>query len=125
MDPFIMGPTLVAIGHFIAAHAFLALVVTAAAITLAGIMEWFEEREQILEQNKDALAISIGSMIENKQYVEIPGLFAQKSGTNRVIQAIYDKKENKIIDMRAITANAIEPEIARAHAQQNLVVYTR
>lgn len=125
MDPFITPAALAAIGHFIAAHAVLAVVVTAGVITLAGLMEWFEEREQILEQNKDALAISIGSMIENKKYVEIPGLFSQKSSPNRVIQAIYDKKENKIIDMRAIAANRIDPGIAQAHAQENLVVYTR
>ena len=125
MVPFITPAALAAIAHFIAGHVVLALVVTAATITLAGLMEWFEAREQILDDNKDALAISIGSMINNNQYVEIPGLFKGKTGSNRVVQAIYDKKQNKIIDMRAIVANKVEPQIAQAHAQKGLVVYTR
>lgn len=125
MDPFFTPMALAAIGHYIAAHVVLALVVTAVTITLAGLAEWFQEREQILVNNKDALAISIGSMIENKQFVEIPGLFSGHTGSNKIVQAIYDKKENKIIEMRAIVANNIAPEIAQAHARENLVVYTR
>ena len=125
MDPFITPMALAAIGHFIAAHAVLALVVTVGTITLAGLAEWFQAREQILERNKNTLAISIGSMIENKQFVEIPGLFNGKIGSNRIVQAIYDKKENKIIDMRALVASKVAPEIAQAHARENLVVYTR
>lgn|ERR1700761_3838922 len=125
MDPVITPLALAAIGKFVAAHAIWALLVTAAAITLAGLAEWFQEREHILEKNKNALAISIGSMIDNKQYVEIPGLFSGKSGSNKIVQAIYDRKDNKIIDMRAVVSDKMAPELAQAHAAQNLVVYTR
>ena len=64
-------------------------------------------------------------MINNNKFVEIPGLFSGKTGSNRIVQAIYDKKENKILDMRAIVANNIAPELAQAHSRESLVVYTR
>lgn len=124
MDP-IITPLVLALTHYIAAHAVVAVVVTVAAITLAGLMEWFEEREQVLEKNKNALAFTLGTMINNKQYVEVPGLFSGKTGSNRIIQGIYDKKTNKILDMRAISGSRLEPALAQAHANERLAIYTR
>ncbi len=124
MDP-IITPLVLALTHYIAAHAVVAVVVTVAAITLAGLMEWFEEREQVLEKNKNALAFTLGTMINNKQYVEVPGLFSGKTGSNRIIQGIYDKKANKILDMRAISGSRLEPALAQAHANERLAIYTR
>jgi hypothetical protein len=115
----------VAIGHYLAAHAVVAVVVAIAALTLAGLAEWFQQREGLLEKNKDALAFTIGEMINNKKYVEIPGLFGNRTGSNRIIQGIYDQKSGKILDMRGIVTDSVAPEIVRAHAQENLAIYTR
>jgi hypothetical protein len=125
VDPIITPMLVTAVMHFIAAHAVVVTVVALTAITLAGLAAWFQEREQVLDKNKNALAFTLSTMINNKQYVEIPGLFGTKAGSSRLIQGIYDKQQNKILDMRAITADRVDSQIAQAHAQESLAIYTR
>jgi hypothetical protein len=124
MDP-IITPLALALAKYIATHAVVFAVVSLTAITLATLAEWFQQREELLDKNKGALAFTIGAMIDNKQFVEFPGLFSGKAGSTRIVQGIYDKKTNKILEMRALTANKIAPEIAQAHAHDNLVIYSR
>jgi len=125
MDPVVTPMLLLAVGHFLAAHTVVAVVVTVAALTVAGIAAWFQEREAILDSNKDALAFTLGAMINNKQYVEIPGLFSGKPGANRIVQGIYDTKQNKILAMRAVSASNVDPAIKRAHTKERLAIYSR
>jgi hypothetical protein len=125
MDP-IITPTLIwAVSNYLAAHTIVAVVVAVAVLTVSGLAEWFRDREGLLERNKDALAFTLGSMIDNKQYVEIPGLFSGKPGSNRIVQGIYDKKKGEIVAMRAVAAQRLDPEIARAHGSQRLAIYSR
>ena len=124
MDPLSVSLGL-AIAHFIATHAVAVAVVSVAAITLVGLGEWFRAREQLLEDNKDTLAFTLSEMINSKRYVEVPGLFSSKAGSTRLVQGIYDQKAKKILDMRAVTANKIDSEIAAAHGRQSLVIYPR
>jgi cobalamin biosynthesis protein CbiD len=125
VDPIITPLAIKAIVSYLAAHTALALVAVVGIVSLVALGEWFQEREQVLEKNKNALAFTIGSMIDSKQYVEIPGLFGSHAGTTKLVQGIYDSKANKILDMRAVVSNKVEPEIAKAHAKQKLVIYPR
>ena len=125
MDPIITPTLLYALGSYLAAHGVLAVVVALALLTMAGLAEWFQEKEELLDKNKDALAFTLGTMINNKQYVEIPGLFSNQIGANRIVQGIYDPTANRVLAMRGVAAKTLDPAIAKAHSKERLAIYPR
>lgn len=58
---------------------------------MGGIIQWLQGRRKIKDKS---IAFTIGERINNKQYVEVPGVFNQ----TRIVQGFYEPRTGKIVD---------------------------
>jgi hypothetical protein len=94
MDPFSIG---VAIAAFVGT-----VVVALVALSIKKLAEWFKARRHISTANRNVIGVAIAKRLNNKQYVEIPGVFGSKPTETQVVQAIYDRDRDEVVDARAI-----------------------
>ena len=98
----------------------------AVALTTAALSQWFKARGSIAASDADVIGATIASRIANRNYVEMPDVFRGKPNNTRIVQAIYNKRTNAVIDARLI-ASRVAParEIIDKHAAgDGVVIYT-
>lgn len=117
MDPFTIAVAISLIGG---------IAVAIMAITLKRIFQWFRARGQIKTENNQVIAFTLAERINNKQYVEVQGVFDNKPHNTRIIQGFYDRSADRIVEARALaTSDAPDQEIIDRHDDgDGLVIYT-
>ena len=122
-EPIIIG----LIVHWLITHiGTVAVVLYAAALTIAALEEWMRSRSHIGVNDADVIGVELASRLANKDYVEMPGVFRNQPANTRMVQVIYNKRTKEILDSRRI-ASAISPtmEVIDRHAAgHGMVVYT-
>lgn len=95
------------------------------AITMRRIIDWFQDRRKIKENNKDAIAFTLAHKLEGKQYSEVPGVFKNTRRDNEIVQGFYDRRSGKVLDARALSSNETsDPEVVKRHKEHGLAIYT-
>lgn len=117
MDPFTIAAAIAFFGS---------IAVAIITITVKRVFQWFQARGRIKAENSQAIAFTLADRINNKQYVEVSGVFNNRPEKTRIIQGFYDKQLNTIIDARALASSSMPDEeiVARHEQGAGLVVYT-
>jgi len=100
-----MIPLIVAI---IAAAATLTVVVIA-LLNWDRIIDWFKNRRQLKQSDKDNIAITIKTLLENGKY--------------KTVQGIFNKATNVLADGEAYVSDSIDEHLAEVHSNDELVLY--
>jgi hypothetical protein len=83
--------------------------VTIALLTIGAIVDWFRSRNDILESDKDKVAVTIQEALQ--------------SGNYRTVQAIYDRDTDTVVDIRKVDAKSVDEKVRAAHQDSDLVVW--
>ena len=95
------------------------------SITISTIVDWFHNRSALKEENKQLVAFTLADRLNGKQYAEVSGVFGQSTTPNRVIQGLYDKGSNKIVDARKVLGRKVDDDVVAQHQKgAGLVVYS-
>ena len=94
MDPFTLGVTIAA---FVGP-----IVVALVALSLRKLVDWFKARRTISPQAKNKIGVIIAERLNNRDFVEIPGVFDSAATETRLVQAVYDMDTDTVLDARAI-----------------------
>jgi hypothetical protein len=73
------------------------------------IVAWFRQRQALKESDKDNLAFSLQERLKNGRF--------------KTIQGIFNQKTLKIEDHQAYESGKLDATLAKAHAQEELVLY--
>jgi len=103
------------LGYLIAGIAALAATVFVAAVvikhlTIEKILSWFRGRQQLSQGDRNKVGFSI--------------LKELQSGNFTVVQGIYDKSSDNVLETTEIEAENVDQEVKRLHRQDGLAVYT-
>lgn len=90
------------------AEAFIEAVITLIVLAFVTIIQWFLDLEENMAD--EDLAFTLKQRMSNGQYT--------------VYQGIYDQNTAGIRRARRFNANRLDPKLAKAHSQDDLVVYT-
>lgn len=104
----------------------IAVVVYVVALTVTALEEWIRSRSHIGAADADVIGVELANRLANKNYVEMPGVFRNQPANTRMVQVIYNKRTQEILDSRRI-ASAVTPamEVINRHAAGNgMVVYS-
>jgi hypothetical protein len=102
VEPF----TLIAL--ILAAAAGLTLVVVA-VVYWDDIVNWFQSRNNLKVADRDNIAFTIKDRMASGEYT--------------VIQGIFNKRTEEILDGRKMRTKALDSQFDRAHKDQDLVIY--
>ena len=92
----------------IAAAASIAVMVVV-IVTWAEIIDWFQSRNDIKEKDKENIAFTIKERL--------------KSGDFKIVQGIFNKRTDDIVDGRAMQTKELDKELAKHHERNELVIY--
>jgi hypothetical protein len=80
------------------------IVIALAVLTIAKLIEWFKARRRISQSNRHAIGVILAKRLNDKNYVEIPGVFSGNQSSTQLVQAIYDTEKDEILDARAVSS---------------------
>lgn len=89
-----------------------ALTVAVAMVVLLkwdDIIKWFEQRSRIKEADKDNIAFTLKERL--------------KSGNYKVVQGIFNKRTDSVVDGKIVEAQQLEKKLAQTHQGQDVVLY--
>jgi len=92
----------------IAAAAALVVVVVA-IVYWDDIVDWFQSRNDIKEKDKENIAFTIKERM--------------KSGDYKVVQGIFNKRSEDIVEGRAMQTEKLDDELEKVHEKNELVIY--
>jgi hypothetical protein len=78
-------------------------------LTYDRVLGWFQEREPLLEADRDRIGTSVMELLSNGNY--------------RVVTGIYDTVTEKVIDHEVFEARNVDEQIKQAH-RDGYVIYT-
>jgi len=73
------------------------------------IIEWFRNRNDIKNQNRDNIAFTLQQKLD--------------SGKFKTVQGIFNQNSNTMIDSIVIEHEQMDQQLAQAHGREELVVY--
>lgn len=73
------------------------------------IVEWFRNRHQLKEADRDRIAFTLSQKYANGEF--------------NLVQGIFDKRESVLVSGRKIRAKELDPRLAEHHAGRDLVIY--
>lgn len=117
MDPFTIAAAIAIIGT---------IVVAILVISVAKFIQWFKAREQIKAGHKNVVAFTLAQRINEKKYVEVPGVFDKSPTNTQIVQGFYDTENDTILDYRAMASSSApeDEEVQRLHSEgDGLVIY--
>src|SRR6266516_5510450 len=100
--------TLVIVIKAVAALIAIALIV--ALLTYEEIVNWFVQRSELKESDKNNLAFTLQEKLANGHY--------------KTVQGIFSPHTNQILDGRAIESKSVDTELAAIHAIEELALYS-
>src|SRR2546429_4644344 len=122
-DPITIGVIVTWLIHHIGT---IAVFLYAVALTVTALEEWIRSRSHIGANDTDVIGVELASRLANKNYVEMRGVFRNQPANTRMVQVIYNKRTQQILDSRRI-ASRVSPamEVINRHAAgSGMVVYT-
>jgi len=105
LDLIIFGSIL----QWLAAGAAIAAVVFVAYLFWDDFVDWFRQFSTAVESNPNLMAISVAESMQ--------------SGNYKVVQGIYNKKTEKMVDARRIVSKDIDEQLKQTHSDSKVVVY--
>lgn len=94
---------------WVAVAAFGAAVVTLAIVYWDNIIKWFEERNDLVMEDKDNIAFTLQDKIAKGEY--------------KTVQGVFNKKSNTIKDARVMESKDVDEKLKNAHKKDKLVIY--
>jgi len=91
------------------ATAGVATAIIIAILTIAEIFDWFRSRNAITEADAEVLRVTIAEQLATGKY--------------RVVQGLFDKRNNSMVDHRVVEANELDDSLAELHRNNQVVVY--
>jgi hypothetical protein len=73
------------------------------------ILAWFRNRRKLKESDKENIAFTLQERL--------------KSGKYKTIRGIFNKNTEEFPDVEQVDSNDIDEKLAKAHAENELVVY--
>lgn len=74
------------------------------------ILKWFHERNKIKQRDKDNIAFTLKEKMKSGQYT--------------VIQGIFNKRTEKLIDGQKVTAKELDSDLKKTMGRKKLAIYT-
>lgn len=90
------------------AELIIEVVLTVVVLAFAAVVDWFVQRRAVMDEND--IAFTLRRQLD--------------SGGYTVVQGIFDESTNQVSDARRVNANRLDPRLAKAHARENLAIYT-
>ncbi|MFI9814527.1 hypothetical protein [Saccharothrix variisporea] len=84
------------------------VVLTVVVLAFAAVVDWFVRRHAVMDE--DDIAFTLRQQLDNGAYT--------------IVQGIFDEATGQVTDARRVNANRLDPRLARAHARDDLAVYT-
>lgn len=103
MDPITIGIIMAAVLAISTAVVFIAY------LTYNLIVNWFRNRFDIKEQDKDNIAFTIKENLE--------------SGNYKIVQGVFNTRTEEIVDSQVIETEELDNELDEIHSDLPLVVY--
>lgn len=86
-----------------------ATVVYLAIITVDAVINWFRNKREIVQSDRDNVAFTIKENMDNGRYV--------------VYQGVFNRSTEQLVDGQKLEADQIDDELRTMHDQQPMVVY--
>jgi len=86
-----------------------AAVVYLAIITVDAVINWFRNKQAIVQSDQDNIAFTIKDNMENGRYV--------------VYQGIFNRRTETLLEGQKLESEQIDEQLQSMHAQQPMVVY--
>jgi hypothetical protein len=83
--------------------------ITTALLTIAGVIEWFQHRNDLKEADRSAIAVTITERMRTGQYKTVQGIFNQQVG--------------KMTAARKVHSGDLDDELKRIHEDSPLVIW--
>jgi len=80
-----------------------------ALITYGVLVAWFQEREELVQEDLDNIAFTIKELLDTDDY--------------RLVQGIFNTRTEKVVDGRKIRARNADSKVKDLHREKQLVVY--
>jgi hypothetical protein len=103
-----------------------AVVLYTVALTVAALEEWISSRSAIGAADADVIGVELANRLANNNYISMPGVFRKEPLNTRMVQVIYNKRTQQILDSRKI-ASKVSPsmEVIKRHdAANGMLVYS-
>ncbi|GDZ95181.1 hypothetical protein PA905_34200 [Planktothrix agardhii CCAP 1459/11A] len=100
----LIGLAVVGIGGLIAVAAVINY------LTYNRLLSWFEQREPLLEADRDRVGVSIMEHLSNGNY--------------GVRTGIFDRVTEEVIEQETFEARNVDEQIKQAHQENGYVIYT-
>jgi len=102
------------------------VVVAILALTLIKLVEWFRARRKISLTNRDVIGVVLAQRLNEKRFVEIPGVFSNNRAKTQLVQAIYDKRSGQVLDARAVSSgNTSDSDLLQKTSRgDGMIIYT-
>lgn len=89
-----------------------AAVITLIELTLREVLDWFSQRKTTIANDQNLVAVS--ALIQD----------AVNSGNVRVVQGVFNKSQQKMVESRTIDAERLDSELAARHRDAQYVEYS-
>ncbi|VVJ24865.1 Uncharacterised protein [Amycolatopsis camponoti] len=102
------------------------IVVALVVLTIGKIIDWFTARRRIPQTNRDVIGVVLAKRLNDKDYVEVPGVFSRNRSSTQLVQAFYDQRSGTVLDARAISSSRTsDRELIRKTAEgDGMIVFT-
>ncbi|GIM91711.1 hypothetical protein [Paractinoplanes toevensis] len=94
--------------------AILAAVAAVTAVIVAiiyydEVIDWFRNRNSLKESDRDAVGITVKQRLEDGNY--------------NLVQGIFNKREDRLMDARVVKTKAFDEKLENLHRYDDLVIY--
>lgn len=87
----------------------IALVVALFLLTYQLVIDWFQEREELVESDIDNIAVTLKELYQTGNY--------------KIVQGVFNTRTNEVVTGRKIHAQKIDQPLDEKHRDQQLVIY--
>jgi len=84
-------------------------VITVTRLTWNFIINWFRNRTQLKNADKDNIAFTIQEKMQNKRY--------------KTVQGIFNQRTNEVVDAQEVSSDKVDEQIKELHRDNELVIY--
>jgi hypothetical protein len=102
------------------------VVVGLVVLTLRKIVDWFTARRRIPQSNRDVIGVVLAKRLNDRNYVEVPGVFTRNRASTQIVQAIYDRGSGTVLDARAVSSPTTSDQdlIRKTDQGDGMIVFT-
>lgn len=94
----------------LAAKLLMGGVIILAILTFEHIINWFRDRQGLMEEDKDNIAFTVQDALKSGQYTNVQGIFNSRTAT--------------IVASRAMKADKVDDKLAEIHKDNKVALYS-